>query len=105
VRLSPDDEVLEGLFLAEGLETALTGMSKGVRPMWSTGSTALMAAFPVLDGIEALNVIVDHDLDGAGERAGREVEARWLAAGREVNLFRPEAPGDLNDVVRRLAIQ
>jgi CHC2-type zinc finger protein len=33
IRLSPDDEVLEGLFIAEGLETALTGMANfGFRP-------------------------------------------------------------------------
>ena len=100
VRLTPDDEVGEGVFLAEGAETALAGMSIGLRPMWSTGSSGLMASFPVLSGIEALNVIVDHDLSAASERAAREVEARWLAAGREVSLFRSDAPGDLNDALK-----
>ncbi len=100
VRLTPDDEVLAGLFLAEGLETALAAMSIGLRPMWSTGSRVLMAKFPVLAGIEALNVIADNDPDGAGERAAREVEARWLAAGKEVNLFRSGALGDLNDALK-----
>ena len=100
VRLSPDDEVLGGLVLAEGIETALAGMSIGLRPMWSTGTCGLMASFPVLSGIEALTVIVDHDLSGAGERAAREVEARWLTAGREVNLLRSNAPGDLNDALK-----
>jgi hypothetical protein len=71
IRLSPDDEVLGGLFLAEGLETALAGMAIGLRPMWSTGSTGLMSSFPVLAGIEALNVVVDNDLNGAGERLRR----------------------------------
>ncbi len=105
IRLSPDDEVLEGLHLAEGLETALAGMARwDLRPMWSTGCAALMASFPVLAGIEALTVLVDHDLNGAGEKAGREAEARWRAAGREVNLFRPIAPGDLNDVVMRRVV-
>jgi hypothetical protein len=99
VRISPDEEVLEGLFLAEGLETALAGMAIGLRPMWSTGSSALMASFPLLDGVEVLNVIVDHDANGAGEAAAREVEARWRGAGREVNLYRPRAHGDLNDVL------
>jgi hypothetical protein len=100
VRLSPDEEVLEGLFIAEGLETALAAMSIGLRPMWSTGSSGVLAAFPVLSGVEALNVIVDHDVNGAGERAAREVEARWRGAGEEVNLLRPGAPGDLNDALR-----
>jgi hypothetical protein len=99
VRLSPDDEVLEGLFLAEGLETALAAMSIGLRPVWSTGSTALMASFPVLAGISALNILVDHDLNGAGEKAAREAEARWRSAGREVDLSRPISRGDFNDVL------
>src|SRR5271166_4880423 len=100
IRLSPDDEVLGGVFLAEGLETALAAMSIGLRPMWATGSSGLMARFPVLSGIQALDVIVDNDYNGAGEKAAREVEARWLAAGREVNLLRPGAPGDLNDALK-----
>ena len=100
VRLTPDDEVLGGLHLAEGLETALTTMSWGLRPMWATGSTALMSKFPVLSGIECLNLIVDNDRNGAGERAAREAEARWRAAGPEVRLLRSDAPGDLNDVLR-----
>ena len=106
MRLSRDDEVLEGLFLAEGLETALAGMAHfDLRPMWSTGSSGLMASFPVLSGIEALTVMVDHDRNGAGERAARELEARWLAAGREVKLFQPDEPGDLNDVVIKRQLQ
>ncbi|MGO9428338.1 toprim domain-containing protein [Rhodoblastus sp.] len=99
-RLTSDDEVTEGLHLAEGIETALTGMAIGLRPMWSTGSSGLLANFPVLSGIEALNVILDHDANGAGEKAAREVEARWLAAGREVRLLRSDAPGDLNDALK-----
>jgi hypothetical protein len=45
VRLSEDADVLEGLFLAEGVETALASMSIGLRPMWATGSTTLMTNF------------------------------------------------------------
>jgi hypothetical protein len=103
VRLTPDDEVLGGLHLAEGLETALAGLSIGLRPMWATGSTALMSKFPVLSGIECLNLIVDNDRNGAGERAAREAEARWRAAGREVRLLRSDAPGDLNDLLKEAA--
>jgi hypothetical protein len=99
VRLSADDEVLEGLFLAEGLETALAAMSIGLRPVWSTGSTSVMSTFPVLAGIEALNLLVDYDRNGAGERAAREAEVRWRSAGREVNLLRPISCGDFNDVL------
>ena len=96
IRLTPDRDVLAGLWISEGLETALTGMSIGLRPMWSTGSTALMAQFPVLPPIEALNIFCDDDANGAGEKAAREAEARWRAAGREVNVYQTGEPGDLN---------
>ena len=99
IRLSEDADVLEGLHIAEGLETALAGMSIGLRPMWAAGSTALMAKFPVLSGVEALTVIVDHDANAEGERAARELEARWLDAGREVRLLRSDDYGDLNDII------
>ena len=101
VRLNPDDEVLEGLFLAEGIETALAAVSIGLRPTWSTGSTSPMAKFPVLSGIECLSIVCDHDPNGAGEYAAREVERRWRAADRQVSILRSERQGDLNDMVRK----
>jgi len=101
IRLSPDDAVEGGLFLAEGLETALSGMAIGLRPMWASGDSGVLKGFPVLAGIEALNIIADHDPDGKGEKAARDVVARWRAADREVNLFLPDAEGeDLNDALR-----
>jgi hypothetical protein len=103
VRLTPDDEVLGGLHLAEGIETGLTAMSWDLRPTWATGSTALMSKFPVLSGVECLNPIVDHDHNGAGERAARKAEARWQTGGREVRLLRSDAHGDLNDVLKEAA--
>jgi putative DNA primase/helicase len=103
IRLTSDDEVLEGLHLAEGLETALSAMSIGLRPMWATGSTSLMAKFPVVSGIEALTIVADHDRNGAGERAAREAETRWRGAGKEVRLLQATALGDLNDVLRESA--
>jgi hypothetical protein len=74
-------------------------MSKGFRPMWATGSTALMAKFPVLSGIEALTIIADHDANGAGERAAAEVASRWREAGKEARVWRPKSIGDLNDIL------
>jgi CHC2 zinc finger/Toprim domain len=100
VRVSSDEEALTGIFLAEGLETALAGMSIGLRPMWAAGSTSLLSRLPLLSGIEAVNLLVDHDANGAGERAAREVEDRWRSADREVNLLRSDALGDLNDALK-----
>ena len=102
VRLSLDEDVEGGLFLGEGLETCLAAMSIGLRPMWSAGSTAIMAKIPVLGGVECLTVLADHDLNGAGERAARELAARWTEAGKSVRLWIPTSPGDLNDALRWL---
>jgi hypothetical protein len=74
-------------------------MSKGFRPMWATGSTALMAKFPVLSGIEALTIIADHDANGAGERAAAEVASRWREAGKETRIIVREGIGDINDAL------
>ena len=102
IRLSEDADVLEGLHIGEGIETALDAMSKGFRPAWATGSTAIMAKFPVLAGIEALTIFADHDQNGAGQRAASEAAERWLAAGREVRVYQRETTGDLNDAYREV---
>jgi putative DNA primase/helicase len=100
VRLSADEDVLAGLHIAEGIETALTGMANfSLRPMWATGDRMLMADFPILNGIEALTVIADNDKSGDGEKAARKAEARWLTARREVRLLRSDDYGDLNDII------
>ena len=103
VRLSPDEDVLGGLHLAEGLETALDMMAKGLRPMWSCGSTSIMAKMPVVSGIECITILADHDENGAGERAALELEKRWREAAREVLAVAPAAPGDFNDITMRSA--
>jgi putative DNA primase/helicase len=101
-RLDLDEDVLGGLFLAEGLETALAAASIGLRPMWSAGSTAIMAKLPVVAGIEAITVLADNDANGAGERAARELAARWTEARKSVRLWIPTSPGDFNDALRWL---
>ena len=101
IRLSPDDEILTGLHIAEGLETALSAMMMGFHPMWATGSAGIIAKFPVLDGIECLTILADNDENGAGQRAAIEAGQRWRAAGREVLVFEPIEPGDINDLTRR----
>ena len=103
VRLTSDEDMLSGLHLAEGLETALTAMAVGLRPMWATGSTEMMKKFPVLPGVDCLTIVADHDANGAGERAACEVEDAWRCAGRETRIFMADRPGDLNDVLREVS--
>jgi hypothetical protein len=107
IRLTPDDQVETGLHLCEGLESALSAMMMGFVPMWATGSSATMAKFPVLPGIECLTAIADHDLqDAAGREAGQgaacEVCQRWTESGRKAAMLTSKRPGeDANDILRR----
>jgi CHC2 zinc finger/Toprim domain len=100
-KLTPHEEVIAGLTVGEGLETVLSGVLFDLRPAWALGSAGELGAFPVLDGIEALTILVDHDRSGTGQRQSLECSARWTAAGREVIRITPFAVGaDINDVIR-----
>jgi hypothetical protein len=102
IRLSRDEDVHEGLHIAEGIETALTAMAHfWLRPTWTTGDTGTMRNFPVLAGIEALTIFADHDRNSAGENAARELAGRWVGAGREVHIRRWSNFGDLNDAIKK----
>lgn len=103
IRLDEDASVTYGLGLGEGVESTLAAMARGFRPCWATSGTALMAAFPVLTGIEALTLFADNDPKGGGLKAAQTAQGRWLAAGREARVFMPERNGDVNDLALRAA--
>jgi hypothetical protein len=103
IRLWPDDSVSTGLCLAEGVETAAAAsqiVHRGtlLQPVWAAGCAENMRSFPVLSGIEALTLLVDHDK--SGQSAARECAQRWHAAGREVTLLTPTYEGDdFNNII------
>ena len=109
IRLWPDDEVERGLVVGEGIETTLAAATRIqhrgtlLRPAWATGDAGHLEQFPVLPGIEALTVLVDHDANGRGQLATAECVRRWTAAGREVIQLIPRIPGeDFADLVGEL---
>ena len=81
IRLWPDEDVTTGIAIAEGVETALSA-AHAFSPIWATVDKDNLSQFPVLDGIEALTIFVDHDPDGIA--AATVCAERWLEAGREV---------------------
>jgi putative DNA primase/helicase len=106
IRLWPDDLVTHGLTIGEGIETVLAAATsiahRGtlLAPAWGAGDASHVAALPVLAGIEALTILVDHDV--SGERAAAECVRRWTAAGLEVTRLTPRALGaDMADLVKR----
>jgi hypothetical protein len=106
VKLDPDENVEYGLTIGEGVETTLAGMMLGFRPAWALGSVGAIKNFPVLSGVEALTILVDHDqADRHGRQAGQDAatacSARWTAAGREVHRVVPRRVGaDMADLIR-----
>jgi putative DNA primase/helicase len=82
VRLTPDEDVLEGLGICEGIEDGLAILASGWTPVWAATSAGAIASFPVLPGIEALTIFADKDK--AGIAAANTCRQRWIAAGREV---------------------
>ena len=96
IRLSPDDEVMEGLGICEGIETGLAIMAMGWRPIWSAGSLVALRVFPVLPVVAALTVFADskpQEVAGA-----RDCAKRWQEAGREATVRIP-VTGDWNDAL------
>jgi putative DNA primase/helicase len=70
----------------------------GLSPSWALGSAGAIAEFPVLNSIECLSLLREHD--DANKRAADACGARWHAAGREVIDIEPLAGKDLNDSIR-----
>jgi hypothetical protein len=98
IKLCSDDGVTTGLGVAEGIETALSIMSTGWRPVWALGSAGAIRRLPVLSGVDALTIFADHDETGVGEAAAGACAATWSNAGREVTIAVPNVGGeDFND--------
>jgi putative DNA primase/helicase len=95
IKLDPDEDVLAGLVGGEGIETCMAARQLDLRPTWALGSKGAIAAFPPLDGIEALTILAEPD----AEREVGACAARWHAAGREVILNQAIAGKDLNDAL------
>jgi putative DNA primase/helicase len=98
VRLWPDEAITAGLAIAEGIETALA-VGTVRQPVWSAIDAGNLAQFPVLDGIEELLIMADHD--DAGLRAAWECARRWKQARRCARIAYPPEPGtDAADLAR-----
>jgi len=83
IRLWPDEAVMTGLGIAEGIESALS-LAHAIKPVWSCIDAGNLAKFPVLPGIESLTIAVDDDPSGIG--AANECAERWAQEDRDVSL-------------------
>jgi putative DNA primase/helicase len=90
IRLSRDEDVLEGLGICEGIETGLRILLNGWSPVWCAGNAGGIKGFPVLSGIESLTIFTEDDENNTNINAAHDCAERWVAAGREVRLADPK---------------
>lgn len=96
IRLTQGMDAPYGLGITEGIETALSVLRSGWRPVWSAIDAGNVAAFPVLEGLQRLTIFADNDC--VGLKAAENCAGRWLAAGRTVRIVAPKTEGaDWND--------
>jgi DNA polymerase I len=86
------------LAIGEGIETVLgaIGRSAAAPPAWALGPRGGIENFPLLDGVTALSILVDHDAttpDGT-----RACVRRWNGAQRYIRLLRTDLVKDFNDL-------
>jgi hypothetical protein len=86
IRLSQDEDVVEGLGIVEGVEDGLAVLLSGWAPCWVATSAGALERFPVLGGIQSLTLFGDDD--EAGSTAVRVCAKRWMSASREVRCAR-----------------
>lgn len=91
IRLTADEDVSTGLCIAEGIETAFSGLMAGY-PTWVVLWDGGISKFPLLDCVESLTILTDND--EAGMKAARKCAERWC--GREVRIV-PAPYGDWNN--------
>ena len=91
------------LFVGEGLETTLGAATREIyhgapmRPAWAAGSSGSLARLPLIDGVEELVILVDHD--PSGKETADACRRTWKAAGRKVTRLLPPPGKDFNDIV------
>lgn len=85
------------LAVGEGIESAMSGLRMGFAPAWAMGSAGAIAKLPVVNGVDTLTILGEHD--AANAAAARSCGVRWRDADREVLIALPK-PGlgkDTND--------
>jgi hypothetical protein len=86
------------LYLGEGIETVLAAATRlqhrgaPMRPGWAAGSKGGLVKLPVISGVERLIILVDHDLNGAGQAAATRCAERWSRAGHTAVKLVPKRP-------------
>jgi putative DNA primase/helicase len=89
-------EPSSALVIGEGIETVIAAKLAGMGPAWALGSTSGLQFFPVLSQLSELTILEEND--AASRKAVTACARRYLAAGKPVNVVKPNVGNDFNDV-------
>lgn len=95
VRLGP---LAESIFIAEGIETALSVMQVTGQVAWAALSANGIANLQLPPTVREVTICVDGDQ--VSEDAAAQVSRRWLLQGLRVSIARPPPNQDFNDMLR-----
>ena len=98
IKIDDDSSVEQGICIAEGLETALTGRLFGLRPAWALGSAGAITTFPTLPGVTGIHIL--GETGKANADAVHACGRRWRQVGAEVLIVRPKVGSDINDALK-----
>ena len=87
VKLTPNEDVLEGLGLSEGIEDGFAVLNSGWSSVWAALSSVSMTSFPVLRGVQSLTLFADND--APGRKAADACRKRWHTVGRDAVILLP----------------
>lgn len=98
------------LTIGEGIETTLAAATRisyrgaPLQPAWAAVSSGALSVLPIIPGVEELIILVDHDVNGAGQAAAFRLSERWSRAGHRVVRLTPKRPNsDFNDLIMEFA--
>ena len=97
VRRAPPAETL---LIGEGIETTAAGMLSTAQPAWAALSTSGMVALVLPPIVRTVVILADHDVSGAGERAGAD-RSGALAGRGQAGAARGNAAGARHRFQRR----
>jgi putative DNA primase/helicase len=99
IKIDPDEAVTDGLAIAEGVESTIA-VRFLYRPAWSLIDANGVHGFPVLAGVEHLEIFADNDANKTGEVAAYACQERWEKEGAEVSIQTPpNVGGDIADII------
>lgn len=88
------------LGIAEGIETALAAAELFGLPVWSCVAASGLESFIPPEGVEAITIFGDNDLNFTGQAVAYAAARRLVSEGYSVTVKIPDAPGDWLDVLR-----